>query len=84
MRSREIGWLIRVSTWQVTKKGAPATDAASLRDLAGSPTDSPPVFGSAYKAFGGGDAGKAACEALESLCRVIAAPTYFCSSDLLL
>ena len=84
MRSWGIRWLRGVSTWQVTKKGAPATDAASLRDLAGSPTDSPPVFGSAYKAFGGGDAGKAACEALESLCRVIAAPTYFCSSHLLL
>jgi len=61
---------------RVTKTtGAPATDSASLRELAGKPHDSPPVYGSAYDAFGGGRAGAEACEALDALCSMGAIET---------
>uniref|UniRef100_A0A7S4EZM0 DNA-directed DNA polymerase family A palm domain-containing protein n=1 Tax=Chrysotila carterae TaxID=13221 RepID=A0A7S4EZM0_CHRCT len=60
---------------KVTPKGLPATDAASLRELAGFPNDSPPRFGAAYEAFHGGEAGERACRALDSLCAANAIET---------
>ena len=66
---------LKLEHTKVTASGWPATDAASLRDLAGSPTDDPPVYGSAYEAFGGGEVGREACVALEALCRMGAIDT---------
>jgi DNA polymerase-1 len=50
-----------------TKSGLPAVSMDALRDLAGNPRDDPPRYGPAYEHFGGGSAGKEACEALDSL-----------------
>ena len=47
---------------QVTAAGWPATDGASLRELAGAPSQDPPTFGSAYESFGGGAVGERACK----------------------
>jgi len=60
---------------KATASGWPATDAASLRTLAGHPAESPPRYGTAYEAFGGGEVGAEACSALDSLCRVSAIET---------
>jgi hypothetical protein len=60
---------------KVTATGWPATDAASLRELAGAPTEDPPRYGSAYEAFGGGEVGREACIAIEALCRMGAIDT---------
>mmetsp|Transcript_4739 Transcript_4739/g.15387 ORF Transcript_4739/g.15387 Transcript_4739/m.15387 type:complete len:578 (-) Transcript_4739:131-1864(-) len=60
---------------KTTKSGWPATDAAALRELAGRPSEDPPVFGSAYGAFGGGEVGEEACRALEALCQMGAIDT---------
>ena len=54
---------------------AAKTDAATLRELAGSPFDSPPVYGTAYEQFGGGSKGAEACEAIASLVGVGAIDT---------
>ena len=43
--------------------------------LAGEPFADPPVYGTAYEQFGGGDAGRAACEAISSLIGVGAVDT---------
>ena len=43
--------------------------------LAGRPSEDPPVFGSAYGAFGGGEVGEEACRALEALCQMGAIDT---------
>ena len=51
----------------VTKTGSAMTDARTLRTMAGSPFDSPPVYGQAYEQFGGGADGARACEALAAL-----------------
>ena len=51
----------------VTPTGSPKTDSASLNTLAGKPFDDPPVYGSAYEQFGGGEAGERACEAIAAL-----------------
>ncbi len=50
-----------------TEKGAPSTDKTTIFELAGAPNDEPPVYGSAYEVFGGGEAGARACEALWAL-----------------
>jgi len=60
---------------KTTKNGAPKTDAATLNELAGRPFDSPPVYGTAYDQFGGGEAGAKACEAIASLVGVGAIDT---------
>lgn len=61
---------------KVTKTtGFPATDAASLKELAGRPTEDPPVYGSAYEAYGEGKEGVEACEAIDALCSVNAIDT---------
>lgn len=58
-----------------TKSGLPATDAASLRNLAGDPLGVIPRYGTAYDAFGGSDNGHAACVALDALCKMSAIDT---------
>ena len=55
--------------------GAPAVDAESLRELAGAPSDDPPVYGKAHAHFAGGAEGVAACRALEALCQMGAIDT---------
>ncbi|KAL1510633.1 hypothetical protein AB1Y20_006934 [Prymnesium parvum] len=61
---------------KVTKTtGFPAVDSAALRELAGEPYDEPPVYGSAYAAFGGGEAGARACRAIDDLSSVSAIDT---------
>jgi len=43
---------LKLAHSKITAAGWPATDAASLKELSGSPTDEFPVYGSAYAAFG--------------------------------
>lgn len=50
-----------------TAGGAPSATADVIRALAGDPFRENPKFGTAYDFFGGGDAGREACEALYSL-----------------
>ena len=50
-----------------TAGGAPSATAAVIRTLAGDPFREKPKFGTAFDFFGGGDAGREACEALYSL-----------------
>jgi DNA polymerase-1 len=50
-----------------TELGWPAVSARVLRELAGKPEGSSPKYGLAFEHFGGGDAGKSACEALYAL-----------------
>jgi len=59
----------------VTKTGGAKTDASTLRQMAGAPFDSPPVYGLAYEQFGGGKDGAKACEALAALVGVGAIDT---------
>lgn len=53
-----------------TTSGAPSCTADVLRELAGRPTDDPPVYGAAHAGFGGGPAGEEACVALDALCNM--------------
>jgi len=53
-----------------TTSGAPSCTADVLRELAGRPTDEPPVYGAAHAGFGGGPAGEEACVALDALCNM--------------
>eukprot|EP00753_Platysulcus_tardus_P016428 PLAT5692.2.p1 GENE.PLAT5692.2~~PLAT5692.2.p1 ORF type:complete len:796 (-),score=413.96 PLAT5692.2:54-2441(-) len=53
-----------------TAAGLPAVSLDVLRDLAGSPDEQPPRYGTAYDHLGGGLAGKQACEAIDALCRM--------------
>jgi DNA polymerase-1 len=60
-----------------TATGQAATSAMVLQELAGArPSDtSDPVYGSAYKFFGGGQKGKDACVAIESLIKMAGVQT---------
>lgn len=55
---------------KMTASGWPSTAGDTLKEMAGQPYESPPVWGSAYEAFGGGDIGREACEALHALQQV--------------
>lgn len=55
-----------------TPKGAPQAGMPVLKEMAGRPLDNPPKYGAAYEFFGGGDAGKRACEAINSLVQLSA------------
>ena len=60
-----------------TATGIPATSAAVLKQLAGNnPSDDVnPSYGAAYEFFGGGQKGKDACKAIESLLQISAVDT---------
>lgn len=51
-----------------TAGGAASVTADVLRKLAGDPSEE--IYGTAYEFFGGGDAGREACEAIDSLCSI--------------
>jgi len=55
-----------------TPKGAPQASIPVLKELAGQLDKNPPKYGKAYDFFGGGDAGREACEAIDALCKVSA------------
>lgn len=59
---------------ETTEKKLPAVSLKVLKTLAGKmgDADTPPKYGSAFKHFGGGEDGKAACEAIDALCKVSA------------
>jgi hypothetical protein len=50
-----------------TESGWPAVSSNVLKVLAGKPDGTKPQYGTAYEFFGGGDDGKAACEAINAL-----------------
>ena len=61
---------------ETTEKKLPAVSLKVLKTLAGKMGDESagiaPKYGTAYKHFGEGEAGKAACEAIDALCKVSA------------
>lgn len=59
-------------TERVHAKGQPQVSASLLKKMAGQNvfSDTDAVFGTAYKFFGGGDAGKEACRAIGALAAV--------------
>ena len=68
LKSREI-WIkgLGLSPKKFTKSGWPQVSADVLKELAGKPLADPPKYGSAFEALGGGEAGRAACEAIDAL-----------------
>ncbi|CAK4855963.1 unnamed protein product [Aphanomyces euteiches] len=52
---------------QFTASGAPAATAEALKELAGDPLATPPVFGLAFEHFDDPEEGKAACIALKKM-----------------
>ena len=51
-----------------SKNGWPQVGTPTLRELCGYPHGKSPKYGTAYEHFGGGETGKEACEAIDSLC----------------
>ena len=52
----------------LSKNGWPQVGNPILRELCGYPRGSKPKYGRAFEFFGGGDAGREACEAIDNLC----------------
>jgi DNA polymerase-1 len=53
-----------------TPLGKPQINMQVLKELAGNPTGAKPKYGKAYDFFGGGDAGREACEAMYQLIKL--------------